>query len=169
MLGDGRQVSAIATFIRLRVAEAPAMTLQESSFTPAPGEPFRPTVQGRRDGFLQRIEASLQPRQDVAHRRGWLRFRGEVIAGVPLSPLAQAALFADFGNGMAAGVDPQRFTFQNAELTLHLARLPRGSWVHLDCRTLDGGAGIGMTRTVFSDPDGDLGYAHQSLLIDPIA
>ena len=69
---------------------------------------------------------------------------------------------------MAPGVAAVRFTFLNAELTLHLSRLPVGPWLHLDCRTLNAGVGVGVTRVVLGDRAGAFGYAHQSLLYDAI-
>jgi hypothetical protein len=163
-LGAEGQVSATATCVRLRV-EPCAVDDVAPVFEPAPGEPFQPTV-GKPGGMLDWIDGRLEPRPNLAHRRGWLCYRGEIIAGVPLTPWSRMGLFADFGNGMAPLKDAATHTFLNAELTLHLARLPTTPWIHLDCRTIDGGEGIGMTRIVFADVEGDFGYAHQSLLFE---
>jgi hypothetical protein len=165
-LVDGERECAAATFVRLRVEHVQRQGDELApAFEPTSGEPFLPAVTSG-SPLSSWIDARLAPRRDLAHRSGWMRYQGEVIAGVPMSPFARMALFADFAHGLAPLVPPDRFTFLNAELTLHLARLPRGDWLHLDCRTIEGGHGLGMTRTVFADGLGDLGYAHQSLLFD---
>jgi len=167
LLNSAQRLCAVATFVRLRTLPAALPANGALDFTPPAGEPFVPTVQGRSSGFLRQLEGRLVPRTSFDHRSGWLRYQGQVLAGVPLSPFAHAALYADFGNGMASGVDPRQFNFQNAELTLHLARVPAGSWIHLDCRTIDGGVGLGTTHVAMADALGPFGFAHQSLLYEP--
>lgn len=98
---------------------------------------------------------------------GWFRYRGTIIEGVPLTPLARAALFADFGNGLAPIVDPRSHTYMNADLSMHIARLPRGDWLHLEAETIDGMNGLAMVGTRLADAIGTIGWAHQSLLIEP--
>jgi hypothetical protein len=55
----------------------------------------------------------------------WIRYRGTVIAGREVTPLLRAALFTDFGNILAAIVRPESHSYMNADINLHLARLPR--------------------------------------------
>jgi Acyl-CoA thioesterase C-terminal domain/Acyl-CoA thioesterase N-terminal domain len=64
-------------------------------------------------------------------RQAWVRDRRPLIGGVELSPFVRAALAADYASPLAnfgaTGLD-----FINADLTLHLGRLPEGEWIGLE-------------------------------------
>jgi len=99
--------------------------------------------------------------------RCWMRPRRELVPGRELSPLARAAAVADFGNGVSATLPFERFLFINADLTLHLARLPRGEWIGLDARTILHEGGMGVAESVLHDRDGPIGRAFQTLVVAP--
>lgn len=81
--------------------------------------------------------------------------------------MARAAAVADFGNGVSATLPFERFLFINADLTLHLARLPRGEWIGLDARTILHEGGMGVAESVLHDRDGPIGRAFQTLVVAP--
>jgi hypothetical protein len=97
----------------------------------------------------------------------WIRVCAPLLPDVPPSPLARVAAAADFGNGIGAALPYDRFTFLNADLTLHLHRLPVGEWVCLDAATWPEGDGVGVAESALFDERGRIGRALQSVLIEP--
>jgi hypothetical protein len=99
--------------------------------------------------------------------RVWFRPRIDLLPGEPLSPLARATAAADFGNGVGAELPFDRFLFINADLTLHLQRVPRGDWIGIDARTLLSAGGPALAESVLHDEHGPIGRAFQSLVVEP--
>jgi hypothetical protein len=99
--------------------------------------------------------------------RVWMRLRHPLLPDQPLTPLARLAATADFGNGISAALPFDRFLFINADLTIHLQRLPRGEWIGLDARTLLHAGGTGLAESVLHDVDGPVGRAFQTLVVQP--
>lgn len=97
----------------------------------------------------------------------WIRLRYPVVPDEVPSPLVRVAAVADFGNGISTVLPFERYTFINADLTVHLDRLPVGEWVCLDAVTLVGEGGVGMAESALYDRQGRIGRAVQSLLIEP--
>jgi acyl-coenzyme A thioesterase PaaI-like protein len=96
----------------------------------------------------------------------WIRMRHPLLPGEEPTPLQRVLLAADSGNGVSFGVDPRRFTFLNADLTIHLDRLPAGEWVGLDAHTRAHRNGVGLAESALHDEKGVIGRAVQSLLIE---
>lgn len=163
---DGKEVIH-ATAVRLRLEGNDADTPAGRPFEPPPGARFDPRVPGNRD-FMSLLDSRVLRHNDFSPgvSEAWLRYRGEVLQGVAVTPFVRAAMFADFGNGLAPIVDPAHFMYMNADITLHLARAPRGEWMHLQARTVDGGAGVAMVGVELADADGHVGWAYQALLLE---
>jgi hypothetical protein len=94
-----------------------------------------------------------------------LRRRPPRRPGAPLTPRAGRAATADFGNGVSAALPFDRYLFINADLTIHLERLPRGEWIGLDARTLLHENGAGTAEGLLHDVHGPLGRAFQTLVV----
>jgi hypothetical protein len=60
-----------------------------------------------------------------------------------------------------------RFLFINADLSLHLQRVPHGEWIGLDARTLLHRAGAATAESVLHDELGPVGRAFQTLVVQP--
>jgi Acyl-CoA thioesterase C-terminal domain/Acyl-CoA thioesterase N-terminal domain len=99
----------------------------------------------------------------------WFRPRHPLVAGEEPSPLARVMLAADAGNGVSATLDWSRYLFVNVDLSVHLARLPRGEWVCLDAATFPEPDGIGLAQSALYDEHGRIGLAGQTLVIRPRA
>ena len=155
-----------ATAVRLRL-EAAELERDIPPFEPPTGHRFDAGV-GDESGFMNHIDSHVLRSNDFGSgiTEAWFRYRGEVIEGEAVTPFVRAAIFADFGNGLAPVVDPAHYTYLNADITLHLARAPRGEWMHLQARTVDGGAGVAMVGVELGDAEGHVGWAHQSLLLE---
>jgi hypothetical protein len=99
--------------------------------------------------------------------RVWMRPRRALLPGRELSPLACAAAVADFGNGVSATLPFEHYLFINADLTLHLAREPRGDWIGLNSRTILHEGGMGIAESALHDREGPIGRAFQTLVVAP--
>jgi acyl-Coa thioesterase superfamily protein/acyl-CoA thioesterase superfamily protein len=93
--------------------------------------------------------------------------------GVPLvgdetpSGLQRVLAVADSGNGVSNRLDPRKWLFINAELTVHVYREPVGEWVALDAATVIGPDGVGTAFSVLHDLEGAVGRGAQALLVRP--
>ncbi len=99
--------------------------------------------------------------------RVWMRLRHPLLPGEPATPLARLAATADFGNGVSAALPFDRYLFINADLTIHLERLPRGEWIGLDARTLVREDGVGTAEGILHDEHGPIGRSFQTLVVQP--
>ena len=100
------------------------------------------------------------------HASAWIRLRGDLLPGVPPSPLVRAAAAADFANGLSSVLPFDEWAFVNTELTLHLHREPAGEWIGLDARTVSEASGIGLSTGVLHDRDGPFGVCAESLFVE---
>ena len=87
------------------------------------------------------------------------------MAGHETTPLMRAAITADFCNGMSGVLDFTKWTFINADLTVHFARSPIGEWILLDAQGWVGDDGRGVAFGVLADQQGVFGRAAQSLVV----
>jgi hypothetical protein len=97
--------------------------------------------------------------------RVWQRLRHPLLPGQELSPLTRLAATADFCNGVSATLPFDRFLFINADLTVHLQRLPQGDWIGLDACTHLHEGGAALAEGVLHDERGPLGRAFQTLVV----
>jgi acyl-Coa thioesterase superfamily protein/acyl-CoA thioesterase superfamily protein len=97
--------------------------------------------------------------------RVWQRLRHPLLPDLPASALARLAATADFCNGVSATLPFDRFLFINADLSIHLQRLPRGEWIGLDARTRLHEGGAALAEGVLHDEQGPLGRAFQTLVV----
>ena len=129
---------------------------------PAPSPPGERPMFGGDGAELRFVKGRFEQRGPAA---AWVRLRVPVVAGEEPSPVQRAAAAADFGNGVSAPLDWLEHVFINADLTIYLARPPRGEWVALDSRTVVEPDGIGLSESVLHDAEGPIGTAAQSLLV----
>jgi hypothetical protein len=135
---------------------------------PETGEPFRfPVFEAQAIGYQTSVDA-----QRVRGGFGqnptavWIRARVPLVLGEAISPLQRVMIAADSGNGVAVVLDPTRYTFINADLTVYLHRPPAGEWVGLDSVTLPEPTGVGVSHSRLWDLAGPFGWALQSLVVE---
>jgi hypothetical protein len=97
----------------------------------------------------------------------WMRLRVPVVDGEAPSGAQRVLVAADAGSGVSAALDTARFTFLNADLSVHLVRPLRGDWVLLDAATTVGPTGRALADTRIADVDGTVGRGAQTLVIEP--
>jgi len=88
------------------------------------------------------------------------------VPGEEPSPLQRVAAAADFGNGVAAPAPFEELRFVNADLSIHLHRLPAGEWVCLDSVIWMSGHGVAQAESALYDERGPIGRSLQSLLLE---
>jgi len=97
----------------------------------------------------------------------WLRILRPLVAGEPISALTRAVVTGDFVNGLSRLVDPSKFVFMNADLTIHLHRMPAGEWVGVEAVSRYDNIGRGVATGRLFDTKGETGRSTQSLFLAP--
>jgi hypothetical protein len=98
----------------------------------------------------------------------WMRQRVPLVDDETPSGAQRVLVVADAGSGVSAGLDLQRYTFLNADLSVHLAREPRTDWVLMDAKTSSSGNGRALASTALFDEDGAIGHGLQSLVVESL-
>ena len=91
-------------------------------------------------------------------RRSWLRDTNELVAGEAMTPFVRAALAADFASPLANS-SPTGLDYINADLTLHLGRLPEGEWIGIEVADRVARDGVSVAYCRFHDAAGPIGWS----------
>jgi len=171
-LAAGGRVLARASglAIRIQAVDFPPVKPEPRDPPPPPesGAPFAfPVFHGNATGYQTAVDARIvRGGYGQNPTTVWIRARVPLVLGEAPSPLERTMIAADSGNGIAVVLDPTRYTFINADLTVALHRRPAGEWVCLDSVTLPEPTGVGVTRSRLWDGDGPFGWALQSLVVE---
>lgn len=84
------------------------------------------------------------------------------------SPFQSICPLADCGNGTSRNAELTDATFVNPDLTIVLHRLPESEWLASSAVSFWEPTGIGMSQATLFDDNGPVGFALQTLLIQPI-
>lgn len=161
----------LARVVMMRVADVGTPTVPHGA-APAPVGTARPFEfdffqhpVGYHTAMEARVARGTWGRGDMAL---WMRQRVPLVAGELPSPAQRVLVIADAGSGVSAALDPKRFGFLNADLTVHLVRPPAGEWVLMDSQTFVGPDGRALADTALYDGGGRIGRSAQSLVVDPM-
>jgi hypothetical protein len=166
--GDGPVCRAVGLTLRREPGSAPAIPDRIEPMPPpegveASGSPPGPRPMFAGDGMeLRFVRGSYAEPGPAA---AWLRLAAPLVEGEAPSPAQRVAAAADFGNGVSAALDWNRYLFINPDLTVYLLRQPDGEWVGLDSRTAIGDDGVGLAESVLHDAGGPIGRAVQALVV----
>jgi len=169
LAADGRPIARAAGLaIRTEPVAFPPVTLDPHE-VPAPperGTPWQFPVFSADLGYGTAVETRCV-RGGYGHNPTtvWIRTRVALVDGEAPSPLQRVMIAADSGNGVAVVLDPTRYTFVNADLTVYLHRLPEGEWVCLDAVTAPEPNGVGLATSRLFDRRGQIGWANQALVV----
>jgi acyl-Coa thioesterase superfamily protein/acyl-CoA thioesterase superfamily protein len=176
-LRSGEELIARAAALRVQPvpAEAARAAVAPSRVdAPMPGpeqaEPLRFALDESREASFAATAMEMRSfgtSSGLPPGRVWMRLRHPLLPGEPLTPLARLAATADFGNGVSAALPFDQYLFINADLTVHLERLPRGEWIGLDARTLLHESSAGTAEGLLHDVHGPVGRAFQTLVVQP--
>ncbi|HEY3959398.1 MAG TPA: thioesterase family protein [Solirubrobacteraceae bacterium] len=173
-LHAGDQLICRASALRVQAVptDLPPGTLleQEAMQLPEQGKPIPFALNPESGASLATTGMEMRWLSDpwaLGPGRVWMRLRHPLLPDEPPSALARLAATADFGNGVSAALPFDKYLFINADLTIHLQRLPRGEWIGLDARTLLHEGGTGLSESVLHDESGPVGRAFQTLVVQP--
>ncbi len=96
----------------------------------------------------------------------WIRTDAPVLAEAPLSPAVRAASIADFVSPFA-NMQPGRSGYVNADITMHLHRVPVGDWHYLRVVSRGAADGVATAQAVLGDRQGAYGGSSAASLINP--
>ncbi|NLE82676.1 MAG: thioesterase family protein [Rhodococcus sp.] len=97
--------------------------------------------------------------------RVWVRPKPDLVRGESLTPLERLFSVADIANGVGSKIDPEKWTFLNTDLTVHVFRVPDGEWIGVGAETSIGPDGVGMCAGVLYDENGPVGRIAQTVQI----
>jgi hypothetical protein len=167
-LSAGGRVAAAARAWRIRRTE---LDLPESVLPPTTPPPFPPDDAEQPDhwpsGFLDAMEMRFAAStfSELGPGTMWARLRHPLVDGEELTGLQRLMSLADCGNGVSNALPIGRWMFINPDLTVHLARYPRGEWLCIDAQTTADRQGFGVATSTLYDREGLVGHGAQSLLI----
>jgi len=161
------RASALAT--RIQAVDLPPVPPETGDAPPRPesGTPFAfPVFHSDAVGYQTAVDArQVRGGYGKNPTAVWIRTRVPLVPDEAPSALQRVMIAADSGNGVAVVLDPARYTFVNADLTVYLHRALVGEWVCLDAVTIPEPTGIGLTRSRLWDLGGSFGWALQSLVV----
>jgi Thioesterase-like superfamily len=98
----------------------------------------------------------------------WISLAVPVVEGTDLRAMEIAAIAADYAQAAVHRLLPfASWSFRNAELTIHFAREPIGSWVGMRCESAIEAAGAGFNSADLFDAHGRMGRSAAVLVIEP--
>jgi hypothetical protein len=168
LAAEGRTVMRARAW-RLRRADLDDLHGMADDPPPALPEQSVPSPVGLDFGYARAIEWRVV-RGDTAGpgpATVWTRLRTAVVDGREPSPVERVVAAADSGSGISAVLDWSRWTFVNVDLTVHLLRPPRGTWICMDSRTHVDRGGTAVASTALYDLHGRIGTGAQALLVAP--
>lgn len=168
---------AQATAMRLRTADRPPpeAAMPDPSLLPVPPSEA-PPVEMERVGvgvggrlYFHRHGVEMRQAEGKFDQPGpgavWIRILTPLVAGEELTPLLRGVISADHGNGVSS-VLPTSWVFMNADLNVHLLRMPAGEWVGLRSTSWFSDLGRGVAHSQLFDARGGIGRSVQTLFAD---
>ena len=176
-LSAGDTELAQATAMRLRIADRPPprAAMPDPSLLPIPVAEAQPVdqdqvevgVSGRL--YFHRHGVEMRQAEGRFDQPGpgavWIRILTPLVAGEELTPLLRVVIAADHGNGVSS-VLPTSWVFMNADLNIHLLRMPVGEWVGLRSQSWFASLGRGVAHSQVYDATGGIGRSVQTLFAD---
>lgn len=166
--GDKLQAKASVCFLKPVPVSGMAHT-PETASDPSRLPAWRRHTRFDHATLLDAVEVRDEAHGDGRHTR-WLRFVRPLLHAA--TPFADTLAIADFSTLFTAVDDtmPGRLAgWPNADLSLHLARLPQGDWIGLTSRSDWYANGMGVTETEIRDAYGPVGRSCQSVVLLPPA
>lgn len=162
------EVVLTARALLLRVIESPVVAHEAPpTREPLAFEPYSFTFFRSEVGYHTAIELRLVSGAFGSGRMAcWMRQRGPLVDGEVPSGAQRVLVLADAGSGVSAALDLTRYTFLNADLSVHLQRPIAGEWLLIDAATSSAGNGSALADSKLSDERGFVGRGLQSLVVD---
>jgi acyl-coenzyme A thioesterase PaaI-like protein len=172
-LNSGGTAFAKARFLKMRTHELalPDATQSDPLDLPMPEHcpaPSRPSALMDRKNFASAFSLRVASGKlwSIGNAAVWFRFEQSMVNQEPVSPAMRAVMAADFGNGLSPQLPFDEWTYINADLTVHLVRLPVGEWILVNPQTALGPDGCGLATARLADVHGYFGSSAQNLVIE---
>lgn len=166
--GEARPVArARALFIRRQPLELPPQS-------PPADHPRDPTTLPAIHFDFFAWQVGYHVAVEVRHESGslgagpaiaWMRPLHPLVADEPISPLQRVLVVADAINGVGSNLDMARYSFVNADLAVHLHRLPEGEWIRLAAAPHPQTSGVGLVHAELADTRGPIGHALEAQVL----
>lgn len=106
------------------------------------------------------VEGDRRPHQ-------WISLAVPVVEGTEVRAVEVAAVAADYAQAAVHRLLPfSSWSFRNAELTVHFAREPVGSWVGMRCESVVEPVGAGFNSADLYDAEGRMGRSAAVLVVE---
>ena len=129
-------------------------------------EPFTFSFFQHEEGYHRGVDLRLARGSWGATPVGfWARPRIPLVEGRECLPVERLVILADAQSGMGPPLDPLRYTFLNPDLSVYLARAPRGEWLGFDISATVGPEGAGLSESALRDREGVFGRSAQSVVV----
>jgi hypothetical protein len=99
-------------------------------------------------------------------RQVWLRDRRPLVAGAALTPFVRAALASDFASPLA-NMSSEGLVYINADMTLHLGRMPEGEWLGVGTGDRVVADGVSVAECPMYDEHGPVGWSSVCAVLNP--
>jgi hypothetical protein len=175
LLASGKEVAtATSVIVRRGNLELPAKALaHESPFdpsaVPAMDEPNRSAAAQVGWDSFDSSSLVLQRTRVEGDRRthDWISMVVPVVEGTTLKGTEIAAVAADYAsNAVVRQLPYDTWSFRNADLTIHFAREPVGSWIGLRSECVVDSVGTGFKTADLFDTDGRMGRTMGTLVVE---
>jgi hypothetical protein len=165
--GASRTVARAQAWTFPLTGDGPAQDRSPLPHTPEDGRSEEPPRSWYSAGYMSSVEwrwikGSVT---ELGPAVVWMRPRIPLVPGEEMSPLQRLLTCVDSANGAAAALDPDRWSFLNTELTVHVLRPPVGEWICLDAHTVLGPGSVGVAVSGAHDEEGLVGRSSASLLV----
>lgn len=172
---EGRAVvTARALVIRRGELELPERALRhptpfDPAAAPALDEPNRVARELIGHESFDSLSVVVERRRVPDDRRihQWIALAVPVVEGTALRGVEVAAVAADYAQAAVHRQLPfDRWSFRNAEQTIHLSREPVGTWVGVRCEGLVQPVGAGYNSADLFDADGRVGRSAAAVVVE---
>jgi acyl-coenzyme A thioesterase PaaI-like protein len=165
-------LQALALRIRRDATTGAPAVVSTATAPPLPGPDAAAVLGSATPGLRSFPDDGVELRFASGHYRDpgpatvWIRLNVPVVPGEEPSALSRVLAAADFGNGVSAVLDWDRFVFINPDLSVHLEREAEGEWICLEAETTIGADGTGQAVSTLYDQRGRIGRSVQGLFVD---
>lgn len=190
---EGKRLAALQVSLfagELEVSRAAVLALRKTEIAlPAHALPPPPWVPHHEGYPTTDLPAALRPRgaaapkgpmlkgfhttvevrrvsEEAGRGRGtaWIRIPVPFVLGEETGPLTRLAATSDFGSPIGHIRPSDDTGFINADISIHIHRLPEGEWICLEAQGAAQETGLGLVETVVHDIHGPIGRVNQAIM-----
>jgi acyl-CoA thioesterase len=181
LLAGGLEVARAAVLVlRQAKVELPRHALPPPPWVPHhekyPSTDLPSALRGDRDssprepqlrGFHTTVEVRrVGGRPGKGRATAWIRIPVPFVLGEETGQLTRLAATSDFGSPLGHIRPSEAVGFINADISLHIHRLPEGEWICLEAEGTAQETGLGLVETRIHDVHGPIGRICQAIMVN---